>query len=80
LSDIWGLLQESLAQYVFQDSISLMRADTEPMNNKNNKIIVLASFLEFAILAGLYMLMALLNIDLYTFNVYCSVEGQGKKK
>ena len=57
-----------------------MRADTEPMNNKNNKIIVLASFLEFAISAGLYMLMALLNIDLYTFNVYCSVKGQGKKR
>ena len=49
-SDISALLQGSLAQYLF---LNISAADTEPMNNNNNKIIIIASFLEFAISAGL---------------------------
>ena len=52
LSDISGLLQGRFSA-LYVSKIIISAADTEPMNNNDNKIIILESFLELAISAGL---------------------------
>ena len=83
LSDTSGLMQGSLVNYVFLNSISQLLT----LNPSNHEIITLASFLEFDIC---YLscfvdcwIMTILNIVIYTINLYvfelrCRVWKKGK--